>query len=153
MEDKWGGRWSAESRPSWTSSWMQRETFCRHRCHGGVVGSGNELVGQSRPILSRNMPDESWDEAHGAQGDIREIASGTQRALRVLAGIRNRPRSGFVSIVLGNNAPVYHLPAAFNDLNEYFAGEARRLSVHTLDIKQLLDRAEFKDHYDGTLLC
>ena len=42
---------------------------------------------------------------------------------------------------------VYHLPAAFNDLNEYFAGEARRLGVHTLDIKQMLDRAEFKDHW------
>ncbi|CAE7587882.1 unnamed protein product, partial [Symbiodinium pilosum] len=66
-------------------------------------------------------------------------------ALRVLAAIRRRPRSGFVSIVLGNNAPVYHLPAAFNELNEHFAAEARQLGVHTLDIKQLLDRAEFKD--------
>ena len=47
--------------------------------------------------------------------------------------------------MLGNNAPVYHLPAAFNELNEHFAAEARRLGVHTLDIKQLLDRAEFKD--------
>ena len=38
------------------------------------------------------------------------------------------------------------LPIAFNDLNEYFAGEARQYGIHTLDIKQMLDRAEFKDH-------
>ena len=116
-----------------------------------VVWSGNELVGSRGvfvnpdPYCREVWPNESWDEVHGARGNIREITSGTQQALRVLAAIRRRPRSGFVSIVLGNNAPVYHLPAAFNELNEHFAAEARQLGVHTLDIKQLLDRAEFKD--------
>ena len=97
-----------------------------------VVWSGNELVGSRGEV----WPNESWDEVHGARGNIREIASGIQQAIRVLAAIRGRPRAGFVSVVLGNNAPVYHPPVAFNELNKHFATEARRLGVHTLDIKQ-----------------
>ena len=118
-----------------------------------VVWSGNELVGSRGvfcnpdPYCREVWPNETWDEVHGAQGDIRQIASGIQRALRVLAGIRNRPRSGFVSIVLGNNAPIYYLPKAFDTLNEFFSEEARKMGLHTLDLRQLLDRAEFKDHW------
>ena len=63
-----------------------------------VVWSGNELVGSRGvfvnpdPYCREVRPDESWDEVHGAQGNIREIAGGIQRAFRVLAAIRRRPR-------------------------------------------------------------
>ena len=54
---------------------------------------------------------------------------------------------GFVSMVLGNNAAVYYLPATFDRLNEFYAEEARKLGIHSLDVRQLLDRVEFKDHW------
>ena len=46
------------------------------------------------PYCREVWPNESWDEVHGARGNIREIASGTQRTLRVLASITRRSRSG-----------------------------------------------------------
>ena len=49
-----------------------------------VVWSGNELVGSKGvfcnpdPYCREVWPNETWDEVHGAQGDIRQIASGIQ---------------------------------------------------------------------------
>ena len=119
-----------------------------------VVWSGNELVGSRGvfvnpdPYCREVRPDESWDEVHGAQGNIREIAGGIQRAFRVLAAIRRRPRAGFVSIVLGNNAPIYHLPIAFNELNEHFAAEALEAATarYYCSLKRLADYFIIGEH-------
>ena len=116
-----------------------------------VIWSGKELVGSQGifcnpdPYCRDLWPGQSWDKVHGAMGDIRNIASGILRAMRLLGGIRS-PRAGFVSMVLGNNAAVYYLPATFDRLNEFYAEEARKLGIHTLDVRQLLDRVDFKDH-------
>ena len=71
-----------------------------------VVWSGNELVG-SQGVFCSPDPIAGRIVAWRVMGDIRSISSGILRALRVLAGIWHRPRSGFVSVVLGSSHPGY----------------------------------------------
>ena len=148
MEDKWGARLiHLVGRVEAIMDELIDATGNRFAAIDVMV---NELVGSRGvfvnpdPYRREVWPNESWDEVHGAQGNIREIASGIQRALRVLAAIRKRPRSGFVSIVLGNNAPVYHLHAAFNDLNEHFCSRGQATwCAHPRH--KAAPRSEFKD--------
>ena len=73
---------------------------------------------------------QAWDEIHGARGDIRNINGEILRAIRALAGIKSQPRSGFVTWVSGNNASLYYLLAAFNDLNAFFLLRRGREAGH-----------------------
>ena len=92
--------------------------------------SGNELMGSTGvfcnliPYCCEVWPNKSWDEVHGARADITSHSSGILRAIRALAAIKSRPSSGFISLVLGKNAPMHFLPTALNHLNPFYSEEA-----------------------------
>ncbi len=123
------------------------------QCDVVVVWSSNELVGPEgvftdpSPWNRELYPGETWDEVHGARGNIRDIASGVRRALRLLGEIRSRPNVGFVSLACAPEAKLYSMPEQFNDLTAYFASEARRQGVHTFSLSRLIERVEMRDHY------
>ena len=60
-----------------------------------IIWSSNELVGPTGvftnpgPFNWELYPGETWDDVHAARGDIRAIASGIRRAIRLLGGIRS----------------------------------------------------------------
>ena len=42
---------------------------------------------------------------------------------------------------------LYSMPIQFRDINRYFADEAKKVGVHSVDVSLMIERCEMRDHW------